>query len=55
LEQISVQSFLRDGQREELFSDMVVDVFEAAHTDDKVIPSPSDVYSDFIDRKNGVI
>jgi hypothetical protein len=34
---------------------MVVKVVEAAHTGDTVMPSPSDVYSDFLDRKNGVI
>jgi hypothetical protein len=33
---------------------MVVKIIEAAHTGDKVIPSPSDVYSDFLVQKNGV-
>jgi hypothetical protein len=33
---------------------MVVEVVEAAHTSGTVIPSPSDVYSDFLDQKNGV-
>jgi hypothetical protein len=33
---------------------MVVKSIEPDHTDDPVMPSPSDVYSDFLDRKNGV-
>jgi hypothetical protein len=33
---------------------MVVKVVKAARTGDPVMPSPSDVYSDFLDRKNGV-
>jgi hypothetical protein len=33
---------------------MVVKVVKAAHTGDPVMPSPSDVYSDFLDRNNGV-
>jgi hypothetical protein len=33
---------------------MVVKVVEAAHTGDTVMPSPSDVYSDFLDWKNSV-
>jgi hypothetical protein len=33
---------------------MVVKVVEAAHTGDKDMPSPSNVYSDFLDLKNDV-
>jgi hypothetical protein len=33
---------------------MVFKVVEASHTGDPIMPSPSDVYSDFLDRKNGV-
>jgi hypothetical protein len=35
-------------------ADMVVKVVEATDIGDKVMPSPSDVYSDFLDQKNGV-
>jgi hypothetical protein len=34
---------------------MVVKVVEAAHTGGMVIPSPSNVYSDVLDQKNGVM
>jgi hypothetical protein len=33
---------------------MVVEIIKADHTGDKVMPSPSDVYNDFLDPKNGV-
>jgi hypothetical protein len=33
---------------------MVVKVVEATHTGDTVMPSPSNVYRDFLDQKNGV-
>jgi hypothetical protein len=36
------------------YSDMVVKVVETAHTGDTVMPSPSDLYCDFLDRKNGL-
>jgi hypothetical protein len=33
---------------------MVVDVVDADHTCNNIIPSPSNVHNDFLDRKNGV-
>jgi hypothetical protein len=37
------------------YSNMVVKVVEPSHTGHTVMPSPSDVYSDFLDRKNDLI
>jgi hypothetical protein len=33
---------------------MVVEIIKADHIGDKVMPSSSDVYNNFLDRKNGV-